>query len=165
MDVFEDHDGRHDLGEALVEEAPGCKDVLPVAGGPGLQPEQAREPRLDPAAFLRIGQDDLDRFEELRKGRVGILALEDARVRANHLGEGPVGDALAVRKAAAAVPACVDREPVEVLEELPHESRLADARAADNGDQLRSVVVRGGVEELLDHPQLSVPSGERRLER
>ena len=62
------------------------------------------------------------------------------------------------------MPAVVVREPVDVLLELPGEPRLADAGDAVDRDELRAALVGGGVEELLDEPQLAVSADERRLE-
>ena len=83
---------------------------------------------------------------------------------ADHLGERPEGDALAVGEAAAAVPPDVVLEAVHVLEVLPAEPRLADSGDADHGDELRAALVGGRVEELLHEPKLAVAPDEGRLE-
>src|SRR5205809_8093193 len=93
-----------------------------------------------------------------------ILALEDLRSRSNHLRECPVGDAFAVGEAAATVPPGQVGKPVEVLEELPREPRLADACDSRHLHELRARLRRRRVKELLDEPKLAVAADERRLE-
>src|SRR5262249_57175066 len=83
---------------------------------------------------------------------------------ADHLGERTEGDPLAVRQTPAAMPPHDVGEPVDVLLELPRQPRLSDAGDADNGRKRRPPVVAGAVEQLLDQPELPVPSHERRLE-
>src|SRR5207302_1226413 len=75
-----------------------------------------------------------------------------------------VRDAVAVGEAAAAMPPDVVDEAVDVLLELPGQARLADAGHTDRGDEARSAVVRGRVEQVLDEPELSVAADERRFE-
>ena len=70
-----------------------------------------------------------------------VVVLGDAGAHAHHVGERPVGDALAVGEAAAAVPVDVVDEPVEVLVELPRQPRLADpgdARSTRRDARVRS---------------------------
>ncbi len=117
-------------------------------------------------ALVRVGDVQLDACAELRKRRLGRLLLEDAGARADHLGERPVGDALAVGKAAAAVPPDVDRRARRGTCRTPR--RAATCRCPATADHGRTgCALRSsarGVEELLDHPQLCVASDERRLE-
>jgi hypothetical protein len=108
-----EHDGialRH-----AFEEQPGCREqVLTLGGRALLQPEQLREARFDPAAFVRVVDMFLEGGAELR-GRVLLrLALRDARAASEHLGERPVGHALAVRERPSAVPVRGGGESVEV---------------------------------------------------
>ena len=93
-----------------------------------------------------------------------LLAFDDAGTHADHLGECPERDALAVGEAAAAVPPDAFLDAVHVLEELPPEPRLADPGDAGHGDELRAPLVDRGVEELLDETKLAVPPDEGRLE-
>ena len=62
------------------------------------------------------------------------------------------------------MPVHVVDEAVEVLVELPRQPRLADAGDAHGRDEVRRLLVGGGVEELLHEAQLAIPSDERRLE-
>jgi hypothetical protein len=75
-----------------------------------------------------------------------------------------VGDPLAVRQAAPAVPADRCAEPVDVLPELPRQSRLAHTRVAVDDDEGRTPAVLGCVEELLDQPQLAIATDQRSLQ-
>src|SRR5689334_25438599 len=106
----------------------------------------------------------VERGAQLRQGGVARLLLADACAHAHHLGKRPVGDALAVGEAAAAVPPDLVDQAVDVLLELPRETRLADPRDPDDGDEMRLALFGARVEELLDEPQLPVASDERRLE-
>ena len=92
------------------------------------------------------------------------LVLGDPGAHAHHVGERPVGDALAVRQTAAAVPVRDLGDAVEVLVELPRQPRLADAGDPGDRDQLRLPLVRADMEEILDLAELTVAADERRLE-
>ena len=56
-------------------------------------------------------------------------------------------------------------EAVDVLEELPGEAALADARRTDDRDQARTLLAAGRVEQVLQEAQLRVPADERGFER
>src|SRR5207302_6565183 len=71
---------------------------------------------------------------------------------------------LPVGEAASAVPVDCLGDPVEVLVELPPESRLPYSGDAGHRQEARLALVRAGVEEVLDRAQLAVASYERRLE-
>ena len=164
VDVLEHHHQRPLLGQALEEPPPGREEVLAVGGRPFGEPEQVEETRLDPRALVRVRDVELERGPQLR-GRAGrVLVLEDLRTTAHHLGERPVGDPVAVGEAAAAVPPDVRRQAVDVLLELPGEAGLADPGDADDRDEPGARLVGGGVEEVLDEPQLRGTADERRLE-
>ncbi len=62
------------------------------------------------------------------------------------------------------MPANLVHEPVEVLLELPGDTRLADPGDPDDRDQPRLPLFRRCVEEILDQAQLSLAADERRLE-
>ena len=95
---------------------------------PLLEPEQVGEPRLDPARAPRgSGTCSSTRRAQLRqRARRGVLVLDDAGAPADHLGERPERDAVAVGEAPAAVPPDVVGEAVDVLLELP--ARAATCR-------------------------------------
>ena len=56
-------------------------------------------------------------------------------------------------------------QAVDVLQELPRQAALADARRADDAHQPRPPLAAGGVEQVLEQAQLLVAADERRLER
>ena len=95
-----------------------------------------------------------ERRRELGPGRRRILGFGDARPAADHLGECPEADPLAVRRGAALVPVHDLGHAVDVLLELPDEPALADAALADDRDQPRAPLGTGGEVEVLEHPQL-----------
>ena len=152
------------LRHALEEQPPGAEELLLAVSSAFVEPEQMRKPGLDESSLLRIRYVLLDRRPHLPARTVGVLAFRDLRAHANHLRKRPERDALAVGEAPSAVPPDVLGETVDVLEELPAQARLADAGDADDGHEVRPSLRRGGVEELLDEPELSVPSHERRLQ-
>ena len=164
VDVLEHEHRRACLGEPLEEHACRGEEVLLVTDGAFFETEEVREPRLDETPFLWIRNVLLDRGAQLLAGARRLLVLDDPGAPANHLGQRPERDAVAVREAASAVPPDVAGEPVDVLLELPREARLSDTADPDDRDEMRPAVFRGGVEELLDEPQLAIASDERRLE-
>ena len=97
-----------------------------------------------------------------RRGRLFVLG--DPAPHANHVSQCPVGDALAVGEATAAMPVRDLGKPVHVLEELPREPRLAYTGDPDDRHEMRRAFVDGAVEELLHQTQFAVAADERRLE-
>ena len=164
LHVLEGEHGRIALRQALEEEPPGGEEILLVARLVLRQPEQMREPRLEELALLGVEDVLLERGVQLGQRGRRLLVLGDPAAHAHHVRERPVGHALAVREAASAVPVDGLGDAVEVLVELPREPRLADAGDAGHRDEVRLLLVRGGVEELLDLAQLAVAADERRLE-
>ena len=165
VDVLEDHRERAPLGEPLEEAAPRREQILAVRRRPVGQPEEVEEARLDPGPLIRVLDVELEHRGQLRGGARLRLVLEDPRATSHHLGEGPVGDAVAVGEAAAAMPPDLADEPVDVLLELPRQPRLADACDADDRDEPGAGLVGAGVEEILEQPELGRAADERRLER
>ena len=137
LHVLEYEDRGRVLGEPLEEDAPGGEEVLLVSGRALLEPEQVREPRLDPGSLLRIREMLLERRAQFLPRRGRILVLGDVAAHADHLGEGEVRDAFAVGEAAPSVPELIVGEAVDVLLELPGEARLADAGDPGDRDELR----------------------------
>ena len=62
------------------------------------------------------------------------------------------------------MPAHRRRQPVDVLLELPRQPGLAHTRLAVDHDEARARGLLRRVEQLLDHPYLTVAPGQRRLE-
>ena len=164
LHVLEGEDRRVRVGQTLEEQAPGCEKVLPLLRSAFAEREQLREPGLDEAPLLRIEQVLLERCLQLLQRHLRPLVLGDPAAPPHHVRQRPVGHALAVREAAAAMP--VDRldDPVEVLVELPREPRLADPGDPGHRHQLRPPLLRRDVEKVLDLPQLAVTADERRLQ-
>ena len=119
VQILEDEHARALVGEALEEDAPGREEVVALPAGVLLEPEQVGEARLDPGALVRVGDVLLERRMQLGCCRRRVLLLDDACAPAHHLGERPVGDALAVGQAPPSVPPDLLGQPVDVLEELP----------------------------------------------
>ena len=94
-----------------------------------------------------------------------VVGLHQPGSPTHHLAEGPEGDAVAVRRAAAGVPPDAVEQAIQVLEELPGQASLADAARADDADQARPPLPAGGLEEVLELAELLVPTDERCLER
>ena len=92
------------------------------------------------------------------------IVLRDPAAHPHHVCQRPVGHALPVGEAAAAVPVHDLAQPVEVLVELPGQPRLADPRDPRHRDQLRPTLVGTDVEQVLDLPQLAVTADKRRLQ-
>ena len=137
------------LGHSLQEQAPPREQVLPVGRGALGQPEQVLEARFDEGTLGRVGDELVEHPSELREGRLGRVVLGDPCPHANHLRKRPVGDPVAVREAAAAVPPRLLREPVDVLLELPGEPRLADPGDPDDREEVGMPFFRGRMEHIL----------------
>ena len=112
-----------------------------------------------------VGDVLLEHRGDRRAGRRLVVGLLEAGAAADHLAERPERDALAVGRAAAVVPPDGLDQPVDVLEELPGEARLADAGRPDDADEPRPALAAGRVEQVLELAQLLVAADERRLER
>ena len=139
----------------------------------------AARPRTDPADRYRLAPPGRagspaagrsrpapPRRERARRGRRASLARaascsSPSRIcgtHAHHLRQRPVGDALPVGQAAAAVPPDVLREPVQVLEELPGQPRLADSGDPRDLHQLRPALLGGSMKQLFDQSELPLPA-------
>ena len=91
------------------------------------------------------------------------IVLADARAHADHLGQRPVRDALAVGQAAALVPPADVLDAVDVLEVLPQQARLARARVPDDGDVPRAALGDALLPGVDDGLELGVAADERGL--
>ena len=65
LEVLEDHHDGALLRDPLEERAPRGEQLLAVAVGSGVEPEQVREPRLDPSSLVGIGDELGHRRREL----------------------------------------------------------------------------------------------------
>ena len=164
LQVLEQEDDRLARRHPLEEDPPGGEEILFVRCAPLGDAEEMREAGLEEAPLLGVLNDADEGLAQPRARRLGVVLLGDPRAHPHHLRERPVRDSVAVGEAAPAVPAHVVCEPVDVLLELPGETRLAGARGADDRDEPRATLLRGRVEEILDQPELRRPADERRLE-
>src|SRR5581483_10204654 len=89
-----------------------------------------------------------------------VVVLDSSR-RAHDLGERPEGDAFAVRETA---PVNGPRRIVGAREELAQESRLADARGAEHGDELSAGPGRRALEGVEEDPELLGSADHRGVE-
>ena len=164
LHVLEGEHGREDVGQPLEEEPPGGKEVRRSPVAAPSSPSSCASRGLHEGALLRLGEVLLERRRKLLARRVRRLVLADPAAHPHHVGERPVGHALPVGQAAAAMPVHLLDDPVEVLVELPREPRLADARDAGHGDEVRASLLGAAVEELLAELQLPLAADERRLQ-
>ena len=164
LKIFEHEDRRRIVRQALEEDSPGREEVLLVSRNALIEPQEVRQTGLDPGPLLAVEEVFLEGEPQLRARRFRFFVLQDAAAHAHHLGERPIRDPLAVRKAAAAMPERVAGQTVDVLLELPGKPGLADARNAGDEGELGALFVRRIVEQLLHEPELSIPADEWRFE-
>ena len=94
---------------------------------------------------------------ELLRRRVDGVVVGDARGDLHHLGDRPVGDALAVRQAAPGQ----DRRALDAVDELPREPRLADPGGAVHGHEVRAPVSHRAGERVVQQLELLLAPDER----
>ncbi len=117
--------------------------------------------RLDPAQLVRLFEDVFGRGPELRAGQLGRVGLEDSRLSLDHLGQSPERHSLAVRQRPALPPGDELDVCIDDLEELEDEARLADARHADQRDQLGRPFLPCPRERTLGRVELALPPDQR----
>ena len=94
-----------------------------------------------------------------------VVAFAQSGTLADHLAQRPEGDAFAVRGRAAAVPVDGLHQAVDVDRELARQPALADPCRADDAHHAQPLLAAGGVEQVLDQPQLFLAADEWRLQR
>jgi hypothetical protein len=112
------------------------------------QADEGPQVPLDPLDF-RLGHQIGDRAVKLLPDLCGRVALQDACLRLDHLGECPERNPLAVGQRAAAPPE--DEPPGAALDrtqQLEDEPAFADSGHADEGDELRLALVEYSLERL-----------------
>ena len=129
------------------------------------QPGHQRGTPLDGLALvLVVAEQQAARVVlDLLPGLVGVVLVADPRVGADHLAEGPVHDAGAIREAAA----LAERGSrlgalLDALAELLQQARLPDPRLADERDEVGSALARHAAVERLHQRQLVVAADQRR---
>src|SRR5207247_9616198 len=90
---------------------------------------------------------------------LGAVATAELALRLQRISQGRVGG-VPVREAAAAAPVDELGESLDVLLELAHETRFADARRSDDGHQGRASLRLHTSERLLQHGELLVAADE-----
>ncbi len=132
VEVLEHDDGRMLIRDVLEESSPGGEQLLAIGGGCRLDPEQRQEPLAEPGPLGSFGQNHL----ELRGRDLEGIRLEDPSMGLEDLTEGPERDPIAIWQAAALTPGHEVRPAVEVGAQLGDDPALAQARLADDRDQL-----------------------------
>ena len=161
VEVFEYEDHGAALGDPLEEGPDGGVQLGAVAGGHRIETEEPGETRLDPAPLLGVGDVFGDGGAEPYPCLFLVLELADPGSLADHLAQGAEGDAVGVGGRAALVPVDALHDAVDVLLELPGESRLADAGVADDRHQPGPLLFAG--HGSLQQTKLVLASDERRL--
>src|SRR5947209_8536028 len=118
----------------------------------GLETKQSQERRLDPGGLVFVRHVLANGGGDPGPRRRLVVALDETRATANHLAERPEGDPFAVRWAPAGVPPDPADQAVDVFEELPGETGLANPAGSDDADEPRPTLARRRVEELLELP-------------
>ena len=119
-------------GYSLEEGAQRGEQLVAVPRGHFVEAEQPGEPRLDPLPLLRIGDELGDDGTQLGARLQRLVGLSDVGAGANHLGQGPKSDAVAVCGGAALMPAEHFGEAVDVFQQFPGKAALADPGLADD---------------------------------
>ncbi len=166
LEIVDDHDGRLacDRGKVLTHRPRElARDVLRADLGKHVlhlpQPEHRRKPLPDRD---RVGAVQLGRaLVELRQRRVSIVVRGDARVLADDLHYGPIGDAGPVRKNSAAEHPRVSarRDP---RQQLAHETRFPDPSVPDEREEMSTALRAYALERLKQQSQFALPPDELR---
>ena len=154
VDVLEDEHERLLQREPLRPFAPGPRDLLLTPLGlhrlqhAGGEAQQVGD-RLVLAEFAQLLDRDVER-----------VVVDDPGCALHHLGQRPVGDALAVRQAAAGE----NGGALERLAELVREPALPHAGLAVDREQVRAAVAQRPVVGVLQQLELGVAADQRRLQ-
>jgi hypothetical protein len=127
-----------------------CRDRRAVAGL-ALDPQQAFEPRPEPRPLPFVGGNPLRERRRTLARVVGIRSRDDPGLRSNEVDEGAKRRILAVGHAAPGQPADGVTGPGA---ELGEETRLPEARLADDRDQLGGARASHAVHDLAEHGEL-----------
>ena len=159
VQVLEDEHRRPLVGERLEELPPGREMLRPLAARDNLGRADERAQALEhavpkPERAHRLGQ--------LPFGFLGAVRLEQARLRLRHLGQRPVGHAVAVGKRAALAPVEEVGVRVDSALELVDEAALADPGHADERHQLRRTLLPRPREGPREQLELALAPDQRR---
>src|SRR4051794_22362905 len=162
VEILEDKDDRLRRGESL-EERPPCPEKL-IARGATFETEQVQQGGSDPDPLRLVRNMLLEHGGDGRARDLLVVGLMKPCTPSDHLPECPERDAFPIGGTPTVMPPDRLDEPVDVLEELPRKTRLADAGRSDDAHETRSAFSARRVEQVLQLPQLLVPSGEWSLE-
>ncbi len=163
VEILEDEDGRPVVGHPLEERPPGGEGLLALAAGSGAEAEQGREIGSDPLPGPLV-RDRLPEVAGQPTPAMGrAVALADPDPVADHVGQRPEGETLAVGGRPGPVPEDLLDHPVDVLLELPDEPALADAGLPEDRDEPDRALLADGMKELLDDAERAVPADQRSL--
>src|SRR5205085_12092044 len=128
------------------------------------QPHERAEER--PWPLPRASIDEIrDRRAQLLLRDLGVVGLENPRLRLDYLRERPKGDPLAVRQRSSLAPKSQDAPTLDELEKLTDEPRLPDARHADDRDELRRRLLTHTHQRLTQKGNLPISPDDRRRSR
>ncbi len=102
-----------------------------------------------------------DAASELVRRLLRRVGLEDPRLRLDHLGQRPEGDAFAVGQRAALAPVGQLGLALDHLRELVDETALADPGNADEGDELRRSLRAHTFQRAHEHVDLALAADQR----
>ena len=151
------------LPDALEERRPGREEVLL---GEAVRGDAQQHLEAGPHPLTLVRGDAVPHeggVQHHREVGAGVLS-RSGEPAADRLGDGPEGDTFPIGEATPAVPADRRAEPVDVLLQLPRQAGLADPGLAVDQEQGGPAPRLGVMEELLDQPQLALPSDERGLQ-
>jgi hypothetical protein len=166
VQVFDHEDERALRRHRLEKRAPGGEGLVAFRGSFALcGSNETRELAFDPRTLGGAREQRLDgRGQLVSRGR-RVVGLEDAGVCLDDLAERPQRDAFPVRQAPSLPPVDELRLRIHVLSQLGREPALADARLADERDEVAGTFAQGAHVDLAEHFDLVVPADERRRAR
>jgi hypothetical protein len=147
--------------QALEEPTPRREGLIAIGLHASLGADERRQPGLHPSALTLVLGERHDRALELLGGDGRGVGLEDPGLRLDDLPECPEGDRLTERQAPALSP---DHEAfafVAVRRQLVDHAALADARFADDRDELDRSIVGGSLEHALEQLALRLAPDQR----
>jgi len=153
VDVLEDDDERPLACERL-EQLPRCPEGFLGGGRVAAEPDRRRDPVDDDRRILAVREQLRDPVPLLLERE----AVPQLRNVADDLVERPERDPLAVGQAAASHPA---RPTLERVEEFGGEARLADARCAEDREEVAGPLALRALERVVQDRQLEAPSDDR----
>ena len=155
VDVLEDEDQRPRVGELGGPLARRPGDLLLAALGlDPLEHADGEREQVGDRVVAALGA-------QLRDRLLDRIVVRDPGRDLDHLGERPVGDALAVGKRAADE----DARLFDALEELAREPALPDPGLAVDREEVRALVLDHAAERVLEQLELEVAADERRGDR